>query len=144
MKLTQKLTTGQFIITQGALLIFGLIFLGSLYYILNIQYQPPRDRFAQGPVTTPPKSLRVDLDQPDEDALFLQPDIIISGQTGPNLEVLIMMDSSDVVIKAKADGKFSTILKLDEGVNNIRVVVFDSTGDSRTTERMVYYSKEKI
>lgn len=144
MKLRQKLTTKQFAISHLILFIVGLLFLGTLYYILNIQYQTPKERFTQGPVTTPPKTLRVDLDQPDEDALFFEPQIIISGKTGPKLEVLITTHFSDTVVKSDSLGKFSTILKLDEGPNKIIVVVFDSTGDFRFQERNVYYSKEKI
>lgn len=143
-KFTKKLTTKQFIISHLALFIVAIIFLGGLYYILNIQYQGVQTRFAQGLVTTPPKTLRVDLDQPDEDALFFEPQIIISGKTGPKLEVLITTHFSDMVIKSDLGGKFSTILKLDEGPNKIIVVVFDATGDFRFQERNVYYSKEKI
>lgn len=143
-KLTKKLTTKQFVISHIALFLVGVIFLGYLYYILNIQYQPSKDRFAQGPVTTSPKTLRIDLDQPDEDSLFFEPQIIVSGKVGPNLEILIMTDSSDMVVKSNTSGKFSTILKLDEGPNKITAVVFDQLGDSRSVERNVFYSKEKL
>ncbi|MEK7617115.1 MAG: hypothetical protein AAB414_03600 [Patescibacteria group bacterium] len=144
MKLTKKLTTKQFVISQVAIFIISLIFLGGLYYILNVQYSQPKNRFAQGPVTIPPKTLRIDLDQPEEDTLVFDGEIIISGKTGPNLEVLIITDSEDLVVKSKPDGKFSTILKLDEGPNKITTAVFDAAGDSRSVERNVYYSKEKI
>ncbi len=144
MKLKQKLTTKQFIISHLAVFIVALIFLGGLYYILNIQYQGVQTRFAQGLVTTPPKTLRIDLDQPDENALFFEPEVIVSGSVGPNLEVLITTEFEDLVVKSKPDGKFSTILKLHEGPNKITVVVFDAVGDSRSAERNVYYSKEKI
>lgn len=143
-KLTKKLTKKQFVISQLAIFIVSLIFLGALYYILNIQYQPPKDRFAQGPITTPPKTLRIELDQPDEDALFFEPQIIVSGKVGPNSQVLIFSESEDLVVKSTPDGKFSIILKLEEGPNKITAVVFDSGGDSRSAERNVYYSKEKI
>lgn len=144
LKVSKKLTTKQFVISQLAIFIAGLIFLGGLYYILNIQYQPPKEPFTQGPVTTKPKTLRIDLDQPDEDTLFFEPQIIFSGKTGPNLEVLITTESKDLVTKADSSGKFSTILNLDEGLNKITAVVFDSTGDFRSQERNVYYSKEKL
>lgn len=144
LKLTQKLSTKQFITSQLAIFLVALIFLGGLYYILNVQYSQPKDRFAQGPITSPPKTLRIDLDQPDEDALFFEREIIVSGKVGPNLEVLITTDSTDLVIRSKPDGKFSTILNLDEGPNKITAVVFDQLGDFRSAERNVYYSKEKI
>lgn len=97
-----------------------------------------------GPVTTAPRTLRLDLDQPEEDRLSYSPSTVISGKTGPGNLVLISTENFDSVIKSKPDGSFSTLLDLDEGVNKVTAVVFDATGDSRSTERMVYYSKEKI
>ncbi len=142
-KLTKKLTTKQFVVSHLTLLIFGLIFLGGLFYILNIQYSSKKG-FAQGPVTSTPKTLRIDLDQPDENSLFFDPQLTVSGTTGPNLEVLITTDSYDFVVKSDSTGKFSTSLNLDEGPNKITAVSFDTTGDSRSEERNVFYSKEKI
>ena len=144
MKLGKKLTTKHFILSHILILIFGLIFLGGLYYILNIQYQQPKNLFLNGPVTTPPKTLRLELDQPDQDSLSYSASIIISGKTGPGKEVLISTDSDDLVIKSKPDGSFSTILNLDEGVNKITAVVFDTTGAFKSSERTVYYSKDKL
>lgn len=143
-KLTRKISTKQFVVSNLLILTFFLIFLVGLYYILNIQYQPSKNRFLSGPVTSLPKTLRIELDQPDDDALVFDPQIIVSGKTGSNLQVLISTDSSDLVVKSDPSGKFSTVLGLDNGPNNIKVVVFDQSGDSRSTERNVYYSKEKI
>ena len=144
MKLYQKLSTKYFILSQILILILGLVFLGALYYILNMQYQKPKNPFLNGPVTTLPKSLRLDLDQPDDDSLTFQSSIIISGSTTPQADILISTDTQDLVIKSKSNGSFSTVLNLDEGINRITAVVFDTTGDFRSTERLVYYSKEKI
>lgn len=144
MKLSQKLTTKQFTLSIFLILTLSLIFLGGLYYILNIQYQKPANLFLNGPVTSAPKSLRLDLDQPDQDLLSYSSSIIVSGQTSPFKEVLISTGTSDLVIESKQNGSFSTILELEEGVNRITATVFDATGDSRSVERNVYYSKEKI
>lgn len=143
-KLTKKLSPKQFIISNLLLLSLGLIILAGLYYILNIQYKHSDKLFSNGPVTSPPKSLRLDLDQPEDDSLTFQSSIIVSGKTGPNMEVLISQDNQDIVIKSKSDGNFSTLINLDEGVNNIKVITFDQTGDSRFTQRVVYFSKEKL
>lgn len=140
----RRLSSNQFVLSQVLILIAGLISLGALYFILNIQYQKPKAPFLNGPVTTLPKSLRLDLDQPDQDSLIFSESIIVSGKTAPSKEVLISTDTSDSVIKSKPDGSFSTVLDLDEGVNRITATVFDSTGDSRSAERTVYFSKEKI
>lgn len=97
-----------------------------------------------GPVTVLPKSLRIDLGTPDDNLLTFQSSLIVSGSTLPNLLVLISTQSQDSVVESKKDGSFSTVIKLEEGVNNLTVVVFDGSGDSRSMERTIYYSKEKI
>ncbi len=140
----RKLSHKSFILSHIVILIIGLIFLGGLYYILNIQYQSPKSLFLNGPVTTTPKSLRLDLDQPDQDTLSYSQSIIVSGKTSPGNTVLIYTETFDTVIKAKPDGSFSTMLSLNEGVNRLTATVFDETGDFRSAERAVYYSKEKL
>lgn len=140
----KKIPGKHFILSQILILIISLVFLAGLYYILNIQYQPSSKPFLHGPVTTPPKTLRLDLDNPGDDSLSFQSSVIVSGQTAPLKDVLIFTDSQDLVIVSKKDGSFSTVLNLDEGVNKIKAVVFDATGDSRSEERTVFYSKEKI
>ena len=140
----KKLSLKSFILSQVLILILGLTFLGGLYYILNIQHPQPKNAFLAGPVTSTPKSLRLDLDQPDQDSLTYSSSIIVSGKTGPGNEVLISTENFDSVIKSKPDGSFSTILSLDEGANRVTATVFDKTGDSRSAERTVYYSKEKL
>ena len=144
MKLNKKLSGNQFIISQLLILVAGLTFLFGIYYILNIQYKRSKNPFLNGPVTTAPKTLRLDLDHPDDDSLSFQSSIIVSGKTAPLKEVLIYTDSQDLVLVSKKDGSFSTILNLDEGVNRVVAVIFDDLGDTRSAERNVYYSKEKI
>lgn len=119
--------------------------MASLYYYLNVRYQPSSNPYSLGlPVTSAPKSLRLDLDQPDDDLLTFSKTIIVSGQTGPNMDILISSQFRDLIVKSSTEGKFSTIFDLEEGVNEISVVVFDATGDTRTAESTVYYSEEKI
>lgn len=146
MQLKEKLSFKQFILSHLLILLVSLAFLAGLFYIVHIQYQKPTKLYSAsgGPVTTPPKSLRIELQQPDDDALTFQSSIIVSGKTAPNKEVLIFTDSLDLVIKSTSNGTFSTVVKLDEGVNKVTTVVFDVTGDTRSAERMVYYSKEKL
>ncbi|HBQ50461.1 hypothetical protein A3B42_03085 [Candidatus Daviesbacteria bacterium RIFCSPLOWO2_01_FULL_38_10] len=143
MKLTRKLSSKAFYLSQSLILIFGLIFLSGLYYILNSP-QNNSSYTTRGPVTILPKSLRIDLDLPEENLLTFQPSVIVSGNTLPFTQVLITTDSQDLVIESKKDGSFSTVIKLDKGVNNLTAVVFGQNGESKSIERTVYYSKEKI
>lgn len=144
MKLTQKLSTKYFIISHIIILVLGLIFLLGLYYILNIQYQKPTKPFLNGPVTSIPKTLKLDVDQPADDSLTFQNSIVVSGQTSPLKEVLIFSETQNLVIKSASNGSFSTVINLQSGVNNITVAVFDTDGDEKSIERTVYFSKEKL
>lgn len=144
MKLKKKLTTKQFIISLLLILTLSLIFIFGLYYILNIQYHRSSNPFLNGPVTTLPKTLRFDLTLPEDDSLVFQSPILVSGKTNPLSEVLIFTDSQNLVLKSKNDGSFSVSLDLDEGENKITTAVFDQTGDSKSAERTIYFSKEKI
>lgn len=142
--LNRKISGKAFIISTMGILVAGLAFLFGLYYILNLQY-PVVDRpFELGPVTTGPKTLRLELEQPDEGIVSYQPSIIVSGKSGPSLNVLIFSDTQDTVLKSNPDGNFSTVLNLEEGINQITVEVFDSTGEKKSETRTVYFSKEKI
>lgn len=144
MKLTRRISSKLFITSHILILILGLIFIFALYYILNIQYQKENKPFLQGPVTSIPKSLRLDLDQPADNTLTFQNSVVISGQTLAAKDVLVFSDSKDLIIKSKQDGSFSTVLNLQEGVNFITVAVFDTNGESKSEQRTVYFSKEKI
>lgn len=144
-KLSKKLSNKQFVVSQILILACGLLLVAGLYYLVNVQYPLVSNPYSQGlTVTTPPKSLRLDLDQPDNDLLTFSETVIVSGQTGPNMAVLISSQSQDLIVKSTPDGKFSFILSLEEGVNEISVVVFDATGDTRSETRTVYFSQEKI
>lgn len=144
MKLSKKIPFKIFILSNILILILGLIFLAMLYYVLNIQYQKSTTPFSQGPVTNTPKSLRLDLAQPDDDSLSFQSSIVVSGQTSALKDILVFSDSEDLVVKSNSKGSFSTVLNLKEGINVITVAVFDNSGDSRSVTKTVYYSKEKL
>lgn len=145
-KLTRKLPTKYFILFNLSLFLLSLIFLLGLYYTLNLQYQSPSQAYSDSglPLTSEPKSLIIDLEQPEDNLLTFDSSIVVSGKTTPNMDVLISTESKDVVIKASSSGSFSTVLSLDEGINTISAVVFDILGEERKEVRSVYFSKEKI
>lgn len=144
--MNKKLSTKTFVITSLLILIFGLSYLAGLYYILDIQYQRHGSSYSPsgGPITSAPATLKLEIDQPDDDQLVFSDFLIVSGKTAPNLEVLISGNNYDEVIKAKADGTFSTIFTLTGGVNRLGITVFDATGDQKKVFKTIYYSKEKI
>ena len=141
-----KLTTREFIFSQILILVSGLIFLGVLYYIVYIDSpsQTQNSFFIGGPVTKEPASLMLELTTPDDDLLVFQEDLEISGSSLPNSYILVTSASANLVIKSKSDGSFSSDFELNEGVNEIKIIVFDQNGDQKMLERTVYYSKEKL
>lgn len=145
-KLTSKLSTKVFIITQIFVLLISITFLYGLHYLLNVQHQKKSNTYFKlgGPVTRAPATLRLELQQPEDDLLVFESNLVVSGKTAPNIEVLIFTETEDLVIRSKTDGSFSTIFKLKEGVNQITTAVFDNNGDRRSEERTVFYSKEKL
>ena len=144
LKLNKKLSQTQFAIFVFTLFISGLIFIAGSYFFLKYELYSDSSSFSKGPITSAPKTLRIELEGPGEDALFFESSVIVSGKTGPNLNILIMGPEKDFVIKSDPAGEFSTVLELAEGPNKIVAVVFDEEGDSRVAERNVYYSEEKI
>ncbi|MBI4038144.1 hypothetical protein HY387_00615 [Candidatus Daviesbacteria bacterium] len=144
LKLTKVLSTKTFVISQTLILFLFLILLGGLHYIVNIQYQKPTKYSLLGPVTTKPVSFTLEVQNPDDSSLVFQKNILISGKTNPKLPVLLSSQFNDQVIESREDGTFSSEFSLKEGVNEIKIAVFNATGEERSLQRTVYYSKEKI
>lgn len=143
--MSKLLSTKTFIISQSLILVISLIFLGLLHYLVNIQYQENQVfSLKRGPVTRPPATLTLEVSSPDENSLVFEPQILISGKTLPNLQVIISSEYEDIITQVKPDGRFSADFPLKEGVNNIEVVVFDRDGEQKFLKRLVFYSKEKI
>ena len=146
-KMNKKLSFRTYLISQILILCLGLSFIGGLYYFLEFHSPSgvkPSSYSLDGPVTKEPASLTLDLTSPDDDTLIFQDNIEFSGKTSPNSQILISGADNDMVITSKSDGSFSGDFDLSEGVNEIKVVVFDQNGDQREVVRTVYYSKEKI
>lgn len=122
--------------------LFGLGYLLGIYLIVN---QPVRHAPQQmGPVTTKPVSLTLNLSNPDDNLLVFIPDLLVSGKTAPQAVVIISLETVDLALEASSKGDFSTTLKLQDGVNNLTVSVFDNQGNSKTESKLIYYSGEKI
>lgn len=127
------------------IIIIAFVGLGAFYLYSNQPKTALTDSsLSKGTITSEPASLTLELGSPDNDTLSSEPNIVISGKTSPDTQVLIQSETHDIAIQAKKDGSFSTIFDLTEGVNNIQVTVFDKNGDERSTLRTVYYTKDKI
>lgn len=149
---TGKISVMQKVISPSIFfLIMFLILIGSLggIFALNIQLNSDLQSSklysaANGPLTSAPTILSLEIQQPINDTLTFEPSTVISGNTSPNATVLISVGDNNKVIQAQADGSFSTLIDLTEGVNQIITAAFNQNGDEKQIERTVFYSKEKI
>ena len=148
-KLSQLLLRKQisfkiFVFTQIAVLALSLLFLGFLYYILNQNQPPQKSLELYFPVSSKIVSLTLEIEQPADNTLTFQKDLLLTGKTAPFSKVLITTNTNDLIIDSKKDGSFSTVLELEEGVNYIETTVVNLKGDGKKDDRTVFYSEEKI
>lgn len=143
--MSKSLSTKSFIVSQLLILILGLAFIFGLNYLMNpVGKVAKSDSFSDGPVTSAPASLTLEVGSPDDELLVFNSNLIINGKTLPKLNVLISSEAEDLVVISKSDGSFTADLTLAIGVNEINIVVFDDKGNQKEIRRTVYYSKEKI
>lgn len=135
--------TGFFIISMLGIFITGLLLLGGLYLFLN-QGTLKKQEVGISPVTSEPVSLTLNLSSPNDNQLIFEPDILIQGNTTPNSTVILTTLDKDITVDTTPDGNFSLTLKLALGLNGLTVTVFDPQGNSKSENRTVYYSQEKI
>lgn len=142
--MNHPLSNKTFMISQLLILIFGIAFISGLYYLLNIQYQANPQPFLAGPITNSPKSLSLEVTDPNDDNLVFKSNLLLSGKTLPSLKILISSNQKDQVTTSSSDGSFSSSLILNEGPNKISVTVFSATGEEKTVVKNIYYSTEQI
>ena len=139
----KQLSTLHFIFSLSIIFLLSLGYLGGIYFLLN----QPFERFEQkewNPVTSLPVSLTLNLSSPDNNLLVTNPDLLIAGKTTPGAIVILSSHTNDLVLEPTKTGDFSTTIKLQTGLNNLTVSVFDNLENSKSEERTIYYSKEKI
>lgn len=142
--MSRKLSGTIFIISQISLLALGLVFIGWLYFFLQ-GHSGDKNKVADNkPVTSEPTTLTLEMTAPEDNMLSFKNEVLVTGQTQKNLKILISSEDHDMVVDSDSAGNFSADFPLEEGVNDINIAVFEPTGDSRTAEKFVYYSKEQI
>ncbi len=119
---------------------------GAGYFFYNQLNKPipPLKQPVSQPVTSPDKTLMLDLIQPENDILTFASTTEVIGKTSPNTSVVISTNNQDFLISSDDQGNFTTKINLTSGVNRINVVVFSKDGDRKSQLRVIYYSKEKI
>jgi hypothetical protein len=131
------------VVLSGA--VVGVWAVGGFQYLnLNLGPKTLSHLSKDGPVTSEPVSFSLNLSSPDDNLLVFSSDLLISGQAAPGAAVIISFEGEDLVVEPSKTGEFSLTAKLDEGINQFTVSAFDNNGNSKSENRTVYYSKEKI
>lgn len=130
------------------------IFLAAIFLLIGssgyglykhfTQGQPNLDWTKNGTVTTQPLSLNLDLNSPEDEILVNDKSVLVSGKTLPNASVLITDESKETATTADDKGDFSKVVTLDDGLNHLVITSFDSEGDSKTVNKTIYYSEDKL
>lgn len=128
------------------LLTILFICLGLVIYLyFQVQSKVPTSALLNSwPVTSEPVSLTLNLSSPEDNMLVFDTDLLLQGKTSPQAVVVLSLNDTDEAIEASSQGSFSTTLKLEEGINQVSVTVFDSLGNSKSIDRTIYYSEEKL
>lgn len=139
------ITTKQFIISHSLILLFGLTVLFGMYFYLN-SGNPKFDIKNYYPVTRKPLSLSLSINSPDNNSLVFDKSLLISGSSEPFATIIINNLKTEESFGTEADskGEFSQIIGLDLGPNEISMTTFDSSGNSKTEERDIYFADEKL
>ncbi len=145
---TRQISAKTFLVTHILLLIFGLTFLGWMYYTLY--HESGSDKLAQySPVTHLPISFNLEVSNPDDDLLVNDKNILVSGTTIPSGVVIISVDGADSTsnnfgVDVNGKGGFSKIVPLSNGLNRLTITAFDSSGNIKSLQKTVYFSEEKL
>lgn len=141
--MNKQLSGKQFIFACVGILIFGLIFLGGLNYFLNPTLS--QDLWSlTGPITSTPRSFNLEINSPDNNLLAFDKTVVISGKSSPKATIIVSNGESNTGFEADLNGDFSKVIELLSGMNLIKIVAFDSEGNSKEEERMVYFSEEGL
>lgn len=135
------LSTKTFILSHLTLLTIALIFFAGLYYILYPERFSPVDQ-NYNPVTKEPVSLFLEISSPEDDILVNDPNLVISGSTGPNIAVIISNNQTDTALQSGKNGDFSKVFTLTPGANTIEIHAFDEEGNSKSATKSVYYEEK--
>lgn len=94
---------------------------------------------------TPPSitSALLTLESPQDEAVFSEDEIWVSGKTKPGALVVITTPLDETVLEADNKGGFEGKVSLEEGANEINVTAYQEENEE-TKSLTVYYTKEEI
>ncbi len=131
-------------IVFGLLIAFGLTFF--VYISQNQSEVAPIASASPTPLAAlPEKTLSpLSLLQPENEAVFEDKALVITGTTFPNLPVVIFVNQKDFFTTSDAQGNFSLDVNLESGSNLIVATTVDDSGLSHSDQRLVVYTNKSL
>lgn len=80
--------------------------------------------------------------EPEDGTISSSEKFTIKGSAKQGSTIAILAAVENIIVEAKADGTFEAEVKLEGGVNEIKVTAFDPDGKESTTTLTVVYSTE--
>ena len=94
--------------------------------------------------SSPVSSSFLTLENPQNEAIFSEDEITVSGKTTPKALVIIISPTDEETIEADDKGGFEAKIALEEGANEISVTAYNEDDQEETESITVYYSEEEI
>jgi len=82
--------------------------------------------------------------KPENQSISNTNQIVVSGNTLPNLPVVLIWENGEDIIQSDSAGNFDDEVSLISGVNDISVTVYSQNGNQVTKKIGLVYSKEGI
>lgn len=124
----------------------GLVCAGIVFYFYQstkaIDTNQNSKKTATSPTPTPKSSLYLVINEPVNEQVVDNKIITLSGQTVPDGIIIILTKSGQEVVKPTGMGAFTTTLTLENGENQIRVIVYGTNGETTMAERTITFSTE--
>jgi hypothetical protein len=100
---------------------------------------------------TPPPEITetflLNITQPENEAIVTEKKITIEGKTTKGAIVIISSPVEDQVFEASGEGKFALPITLEEGLNNIAISAYYTSGteiNEKLETRAVTYTQEEL
>ena len=81
---------------------------------------------------------------PENEAVFEEKAITITGTTQANLPIIIFINQKDFFTQSDGAGNFSLDVNLESGSNIIKSVIIDDAGTQWSDEVLVVYSNKSL
>ncbi len=132
------------LIILGILIILSATGVLTSVFIFHYPKAKQASILSSQPVTTKPLSLTLNVNNPDDNLLSFDGDLLVQGTTAPKASVVLNWEGQNQALQADQQGNFSATIKLDEGTNLLTITAFDEIGNSKFDKRMIFYSTEKL